>query len=666
MTTALDPHAVPDTRQQALAALTLLIARRPPADRLLAEMVRHIETALHAAGAAVFLSDNPDHPDLFIEHHLAPLGLTVNAEPLPGFVSAVRRTVREAKPLVVPAFFADSESSGLPVNPTPHELLFIPMRLQGKVALILALALPPAADAAGHHGHIQFIQRMLSAVEASLTDRHLRLVEKDRGANGQLVTFAEQVHKHLLTAQVAADIANLSRDLLGAQRVTVQLYARRRKIAAVSNVDEPNKRSVLFLAHRLVLDYVHERNTPILLDRAAASRIATDTTLQDAASACFAASGFAALAATPIRHGDTVVGVILAEFATADKATPQMAPLADLARVSATAVANAIEFESIPMRWLLHGAVKLWRHPTSTRRTVISAVTAIILAAVLVLGFVPFDFAIKADCALQPRAQLGIVAPDDGRIIDVPVHAGETVYARNDQPRPGDKVRPLAIFDTTDLLASRAEQQQKEAEIAVQLKDLQSRGELSRIGSAQLQLKQVQEQIKSLNDRIDRATVYSPIRGTVLTENVEQKKWASVRLGEPLMEVASFDDWVLVLDIPESEVATVRNALELASRRAMENGTADPGIEVEYIFYPWPDKRYSIRAHGVASILPASSQSKSANVFRLQLQVNPADLPPGIAMSGVTGRAKLHLGKQPLFNQWTRGLKRLLEMTAFF
>ncbi len=87
---------------------------------------------------------------------------------------------------------------------------------------------------------------------------------------------------------------------------------------------------------------------------------------------------------------------------------------------------------------------------------------------------------------------------------------------------------------------------------------------------------------------------------------------------------------------------------------------------MEYIFYPWPDQKYIIKARACPTLLPASSVTSGKNVFHLQIPVNPAELPPGIAISGVTGRAKIHVGKQALFTQWTRGLLRLLDMTAFF
>jgi hypothetical protein len=53
-------------------------------------------------------------------------------------------------------------------------------------------------------------------------------------------------------------------------------------------------------------------------------------------------------------------------------------------------------------------------------------------------------------------------------------------------------------------------------------------------------------------------------------------------------------------------------------------------------------------------------------VFRLQVKLEKENLPPEISMSGVTGKAKIHVGHKPLATQWTRGAMRLLKMTLFF
>lgn len=675
MTTATTflPQQTPDMASAlnaAYAQLMQFLGTKPDTDKLLAEMVRLAGGALRASAAGMFITENIDKPELILEHNLGPIGLLMENNPIHGLNMAARRCAREAKPLIVPPFFVDTDNNDTPVNPSPYELLFVPMKLYTKIAMVLVMAVPSppeSNDATLHRTYLNFLAKMLAAAEANLTERHLTLIEKDRGTHAKLVNFAQQVHKHLFMNQVAIDIANLTRDTIGADRVTVELYPKlRKKIMAVSNVDVPNKRAAVIQTNRLIFDYVRDRQVPVCIDRSAAKDLASDVMLQDAATAYFAASEFDAFLAAPIKQDDSVLGVVLAEFSTSEKAQAQSMTLSDLSRVATTSVTNAIEYESIPLRKPLYWISQLWRKPTASKKALVASIAGVLLLAFVILCVVPFNFAIKADCQVRPRAQLVVDSPMEGRIIDVLVRPGETVYPKPTAERPNPNARPLMVFDTTELIAQRASLTAKMGELHVQLKDAEKRGDMSKISAAQAQIKQAQGDMQLVELQIEKATVWSPIEGKVLTDNLAQRKWATVRKSEPLLEVASFQDFELVVDVPESEVATVRNALANAAQRAAQDGQGKGGIDIEYILYPWPNDRYSVTAKGVATLLPASMQSKNANVFRLQVQLDPKSLPPDIALSGVTGRAKINVGDKPLFTQWFRGANRLLKMTAFF
>jgi hypothetical protein len=658
--------------QQAVQALGKVIEAKPATDRILAEMVRLSGAALQAGGAGVWVTENPDKPELILEHQLGGLQLLAEGAAIAGVVTGVRRCAREGKPLIVPAFYVESEGVDSPMNPSAMELLFVPMRLHGKAAMVLMMAVPPppVSDGTLHRTFLNFLARMVGAVEQTLTERHLSLMEKDRGTSNKLVRFTDEIHKHLFLGQVTVDIANLSRDVLEAERVTVEAYPRvRKRVLAVSNVDEPNKRANLFQVQRLIFDYVRDRHVPVALDRGAVKQLVSDPDLQDAATAYFAASGFEAFLAAPIKGDaptDPVLGVIFVEYSTTEAAQEHQALLAEVSRLSVASVTNAIEVESVPLMKAFHAVRDLWRKPASPKRTVGLIVGGAIAIAIAIIGVIPMDFSIKADCQVRPTAQLPIVAPLDGRIVDIPVRAGEHVYPRSMQAEKGDLVKPLAVFDDTELLTEHAkvvsDYRQKQSDLQV----AEQKGDAAKVQSLHQDMDQIASEAKQLEHEIDLCTVYSPIDGTVLTENVEQKQWSTPKKGEPLMEVASFSDWELVVDVPESEVATVQGALEKASRQAAAENKPDPGIEVEYILYPWPDERYEVHAIGTATLLPASTQDKNANVFRLQVKLKKDNLPPGIAMSGVTGRAKIHVGHKPLATQWTRGAMRLLKMTLFF
>ncbi|MCL2646807.1 MAG: efflux RND transporter periplasmic adaptor subunit [Phycisphaerales bacterium] len=583
----------------------------------------------------------------------------------------------------MPAFFVEQEggaAADTPMNPSPFELLFVPMKLHGKVAMVMLVAVPPPPASSNDTGlvrtYLNFLLRMVGTIEPVLSERHLSLLEKDRGQSSRLVRFADQVHKHLFVDQVAVDIANLVRDVMEAQRVTVELYPRiGKKVLAVSNVDEPNKRANVLRVQRLIFDYVRDRHVPVLLDREAAKQLVSDPVLQDAAAAYFAATEFAAFIAVPIKADEgggatsPVMGVVLVEYAgtaVGGGAQGHFAMLGDVVRLCTGSVANAFEVESVPLFKAFHKMRGLWRKPMSSKRAMIMSIVGVVLVAAVIVGVIPFDFAIKADCQIRPSVQLSIVAPVEQRIIEVPVRAGEHVYRKGDTPANGEMAKPLAVFDATELIAQRAGVMAQLDELSVVLEEAGKKGDMTEIRKTREQIKQAQSRRDVLDYQIEACTVWSPIEGVVLTENVEQKRWSVPRKSEQLMEVASFSDWELVVDVPESEAATVRGALDRASRQAAAEGKAEPGIEVDYILYPWPDRKWPVRSKGVASLLPASMQNKNANVFRLQVKLDPKDLPPGIAMSGVTGRAKIHVGTKPLGAQWTRGAVRLLRMTMLF
>ena len=101
----------------------------------------------------MWVTENPDRPELILEHNLPALQLLAEGVPARGAVAGVRRCARESKPLIVPPFFTEQETGGVvpgigggvdvPANPSPFELLFVPMKLHGKVGLVLLMAVPP-------------------------------------------------------------------------------------------------------------------------------------------------------------------------------------------------------------------------------------------------------------------------------------------------------------------------------------------------------------------------------------------------------------------------------------------------------------------------------------------------------------------------------------------
>src|SRR4051812_40440368 len=109
---ATSPNDIAAVLQQATVALQKVIETKPDTDRLLAEMVRICGQALGAGAAGVWVTENPDRPELILEHNLPALMLLVEGVPARGAVAGLRRCAREGKPLIVPPFFSEQEGGG--------------------------------------------------------------------------------------------------------------------------------------------------------------------------------------------------------------------------------------------------------------------------------------------------------------------------------------------------------------------------------------------------------------------------------------------------------------------------------------------------------------------------------------------------------------------------
>jgi hypothetical protein len=155
---------------------------------------------------------------------------------------------------------------------------------------------------------------------------------------------------------------------------------------------------------------------------------------------------------------------------------------------------------------------------------------------------------------------------------------------------------------------------------------------------AALQAVIYEKSVQSIDKDIAAAVLRSPVDGVVLTKDIELHTGEFIQLGSPFAEVAGVESWDLLVEINEKKIGKVEQ--ELAKGKP---------LPVNYILY-------SQSAHQLHGEL-ANRQQMSAmaysrekeNVFILTLrdiQVPPEmrkDLRPGL-----TGRAKVSLGREPL------------------
>lgn len=164
-----------------------------------------------------------------------------------------------------------------------------------------------------------------------------------------------------------------------------------------------------------------------------------------------------------------------------------------------------------------------------------------------------------ADVPLQERQHAELLAQADARLVTARAMLRQRMV-ENDMGSDVDSLLgnyPVGTHIVLDLAV--AEVRSAEAERRL-VRERTNALQLSRYEreTGIVALEQLEAQIRTVRERLDRLDVPAPASGMVLTEQIERLHGASVREGEVLMEVAEPNQWRLVLYVREGDVHKVR------------------------------------------------------------------------------------------------------------
>jgi len=172
-----------------------------------------------------------------------------------------------------------------------------------------------------------------------------------------------------------------------------------------------------------------------------------------------------------------------------------------------------------------------------------------ILAGIVFLTFAKGRYKVKAPFSLEAVSQYKITAPFDGYIKDVTIEVGDPLL---------EGKTALAQLDTAELrlqlAAARAEQ-------AGYLKQADAAMRDAKIAEAQIaraNAERAQAQIDLLTYRIGKATIVSPVTGTLVSGDLKRQIGAPVETGKVLFEVSPLDSLRAELYVPEDEVFDIK------------------------------------------------------------------------------------------------------------
>jgi multidrug efflux pump subunit AcrA (membrane-fusion protein) len=329
-------------------------------------------------------------------------------------------------------------------------------------------------------------------------------------------------------------------------------------------------------------------------------------------------------------------------------------------RHATSALANAVDYESLPLLKLERGLLGL-RWLTRARqlpKTVLCA--AVVLLAALLLTLYPADFSIEARGELQPRTRRDVFAPSDSIVSEIHVGDGREV-------RAGEVLvtlrRPQLDFDLHRVLGETQTARKRLAGVqAARLGPERGKTDTTQrynqLTAEEEELKELlaslSEQEQNLRAQQAELSVTSPIDGQVLTWDVAQLlESRPVQRGQVLLAVGDLaGPWQLELRLPDDHAGYV-----LAAEQ-----TIDPKLDVDFMLATDPGTTY--RGHVEKTALAAQTDEVYGSHVLLTVAIDRAavsGLRPGASVIG-----KIHCGRRAIGFVWFHDLISTIRRRLLF
>lgn len=237
-------------------------------------------------------------------------------------------------------------------------------------------------------------------------------------------------------------------------------------------------------------------------------------------------------------------------------------------------------------------------------------------AAVLALAVaVPLPWRVSAPARLEGAVQRAVVASADGFLQQVNVRPGDRVQA-------GQLLGQLSSQDL-ELERRRRESEMRQHENAYRA--AQARNDRTQMVVSQSRAAEAQALLTLAETQLDRSQLVAPFDGVVIKGDLTQNLGAPVKKGEVLMVLSPSDQFRLILEVDEADIAAVRvgqrGQLALAAR---------------------PEQALAFTTR---RIVPLATAADGRNYFEVEAAL---DAPQPDLRPGLSGIAKVDAGLRPL------------------
>jgi multidrug efflux pump subunit AcrA (membrane-fusion protein) len=245
------------------------------------------------------------------------------------------------------------------------------------------------------------------------------------------------------------------------------------------------------------------------------------------------------------------------------------------------------------------------------------------LATAGLLAFCVFakgDYRVSAKTVLEPVLQRAAVAPFNSYIREAPVRAGDVVA----------KGHLLAWLDDRELRLERLKALSESQEYQKQLHKAMAERKASDVEIVTAQIAQAKAKVDLLDDQLSRTRIVAPFDALVVTGDLSQMLGSPVEKGKVLFELAPADQYRLVVQVDERDVADVKVG---------QRGTL--------LLSAFP---HDPLAFTVQKVTPVSEAKEGRNFFRVEAQF---DQPPPRLRPGMEGVGKVEIDERSLIWIWT-------------
>lgn len=654
-TEQVDPELVEQTKQQIRSLVNEIhqLARSDCApSEFYAGFLDRVVQALAAFGGAVWAPGEESRLQLQYQVNLQKTGLAGDEDGQQKHGRLLTKVMSTGEGMIVQPHSGpggDDEGS----NTTEFLLVLCALKADQEVRGVIEVFQRADTRPNTQKGYLRFLAQMCDLASEFLKSRALRSFTDRQQLWGQLEQFTRMAHASLDPREAAYTIANEGRRLIGCDRVSVAIRRGRKcQVEAISGQDMMDKRS----------------NTVTLLGELATAVVRSGDTVwytgdtsdmppqvEEAVQAYVDDSHSKTVAVIPLKRpkldhtepvddapilGEEPFGALIVEQIESARIRDGMIErVGVVGEHSSTALANALEYHSLfllPLWKTLGKATWVVKGRTLPKTL---AITAAILAGLLGLIIVPWDFELEGQGKLQPAIMRDVFADEMGTVTEITAKHGATVEEGALLGRLRNTEVELQIKKMTGDLATARKDLSSYDMAFHNSRDKADKDQIAaKIETTKSLVATHQHELELLNEKKARMEIRSPISGVVVTswDQIDNLKQRPVKRGDVLMHVADpSQNWELEVQMPEDRMGHIVQAQKQLSK----------DLQVEYVLATDPDnQRYGkVREIHYA----AEVHGEEGNTVKISVDIDKQDLEQAdLLRPGATVTARVYCGRR--------------------